>query len=722
MQNERTSILSRMFLVFGLVLLVPFAIGFQMLRIQFGEGDDLLKLWNEQAIDFITIPAERGRIYDSTGSLLVTNTVRYKVAVDPKVPELAQSAKNRQQVYKTLAKFTGRSAAHYRNKVSRASPKSRYVVLADQVGSSAHEALKNLDQRGLILEEQYERTYNFNTLAAHVLGYVNHDNEGMIGLEAYYNDQLKGKDGLQQVRRDRHGRIHAYIGAPRKKPQEGYDLHTTLNANIQAIVQEELEDGVKRNKAKHGTAIVMDPRTGAIKAMANYPTFDPNHPASGSQEQRRNYAIADMIEPGSTFKIVTAIAAYEQGVVDFDDTFKTPDDGRKLIHGQWMRDHDPLGTLSFAEVIEKSSNIATSQIAMELEPRVFYQYARNLGFGTPTNIDLPNESEGKLRKPYEWSQVTLPWMSIGYEVQATPLQILQAYAAFANNGKMMRPHLVDRIVNHSGETVKSYHPIDVRQIADQSTLHDLLPVFEAVVSDSGTAEWAQIDGLSIAGKTGTAQKYKDGRYRFAYRASFVGFFPARQPQYAIMVLLDEPHTSIYGGYTAGPIFKQIALRIAGLDNDIEKQYLEQKKTQKNWVYAPSLMGLQRDEARQLAQKRMVDIDMEGEGSLVVKQEPEPGAELEPNTTITLKMADPTAYKQPEDAGKQYSKIPELKGMSMRSATALLTGLGYQVRIIGSGKVDRQFPKAGALVKRGKTILIRGKQSLLPSTGEKIASQ
>ncbi|HKL03994.1 MAG TPA: penicillin-binding protein 2, partial [Cryomorphaceae bacterium] len=570
MPKEHSSILNRMFMVFGLVLLIPCAIGMQLFRIHFMEGPELRQLWSEQAIDYIPIPAQRGNIYSQDGSLLATNSVAYKIAIDPKLSGLQQS--QIQQVCDTLAKYTTRPSYHYKQKISKASSRSRYVVLGNNVGAEAHQALQQMDIRGVILEEKYQRRYNFGSLAAHSLGFVNHNMNGMTGLEKAYNDRLSGEDGVQQVRRERNGRISSYVGAPRKQPQQGASLYTTINSHIQAIVEEELKAGIDRTRSSHGSAIVMDPQTGAIKAMANYPTFDPNNPASLNSTNRRNFAISDMIEPGSTFKLVTAIAAVEQQKVQFNEMFETPDDGKVKIHGQWMRDHEPMGTMSFPEVIEKSSNVATAQIAMRLSKDTFYQYARNLGFGTPTNIDLPSEETGRLPKPYEWSEVTLPWMSIGYEVQTTPIQLAQAYASFANGGTMMRPYLVEKVTNGQDKTLWKHSNVEVRQIAEQSTINRLYPVFEDVVSDSGTANIAQVKGLSLAGKTGTAQKFIDGRYRNEYRSSFVGFFPADNPKYVCLVVLDDPDTyPPYGGYTAGPIFRESAKRIAGLDDEIEKQ-------------------------------------------------------------------------------------------------------------------------------------------------------
>lgn len=704
--NNAESVTNRLFVVFGLTLLIPCAIVLQLLRVNFVEGDELRELWNEQAIDFISIPAQRGNIYDDNGSLLATNSVAYKVAVDPHVPGISRA--QLRTVADTLGHYTGAGASAYLRKIDRAPRRSRYVVLDESVSSAAYEALRALDIRGVILEEEYDRRYSFGSLAAHVLGFTDHRMEGMIGLEKQYDNRLEGTDGVQQVRRDRNGRIFAYLGAPRRQPQQGQSLHTTIDSHIQAILEEELRAGIERTRSNHGSAIIMDPRTGAVKAMANYPTFDPNNPASTSDENRRNFAISDMVEPGSTFKLVTAIAAVEQGKVSFDETFETPEDGTELIHGQMMRDHDPLGTLTFPEVIQKSSNVATSRIARRLSKDTFYQYARNMGFGTPTNIDLPGEEDGRLQKPYEWSLVTLPWMSIGYEVQVTPMQLAQAYAAFANGGNMMRPYLVEKITDENDRTVWEHKPVRVRRIAGRSTIEKLQPVFTDVVSDSGTADQAQVQGLAIGGKTGTAQKYIEGRYRTAYRASFVGYFPVENPRYVVLVMLDEPKTSIYGGWTAGPIFAQTAKRIAGLDNEIERQMMAGDTLDRAWAYAPEVRGMDLKQARALLGNQELGYRVQGSGKWVSAQSPVPGTELEAGQQLTITLTNARVATDTTEVPENYSVIPDVGGMSMRKASLLITRAGFEARLLGSGTVYTQFPRPGDMMEKGREVTVRGK--------------
>jgi cell division protein FtsI (penicillin-binding protein 3) len=309
-----------MFLVFGLLLLIPCVLAFQLVRINYLEGEDLRLLWSKQAIDSIPIPAQRGNIYDANGTLLATNAANYLIALDPKVKDVNGKSVTQDQINQlavTLAKHTNQSPSYFKKKISDAPSHSQYIILAKNLSPVSRDAVRELDIKGVIIEESFSRKYTFGSLAAHSLGFVNHNMDGKTGLEAYYDTELKGENGVQQVRRDPRNQISAYVGAPKKLPENGHSIHTTIDSYIQAILEDELKKGVEKHLAEYGTGIIIDPKTGAIKAMANYPTYDPNYPGSNENENRRNFAISDMVEPGSTFKLVTAIAAVEQNKVDF---------------------------------------------------------------------------------------------------------------------------------------------------------------------------------------------------------------------------------------------------------------------------------------------------------------------------------------------------------------------------------------------------------------------
>ncbi|MBO6794446.1 MAG: PASTA domain-containing protein [Balneolaceae bacterium] len=707
MTEHRTSILSRMFVVLGFLFLIPCALAFQLIRINYVEGEGLRTLWTKQAIDEIPIPAQRGNIYDKNGTLLATNVADYQIALDPKIKGLTRDQIN--QLITKLGEVTNQPASEYRQKISDAPSRSRYVVLAKNLTGIQKDEIDLLGIKGVIIEENFRRKYTFGSLAAHSIGFVNHSMNGRTGIEAFYNDELNGEDGVQQVRKDPFNRVFEYVGAPKKLPTDGYSLHTTVDAYIQAILEDELKAGVEKHNANYGTGIIMDPNTGAILALANYPTFDPNFPGSSEDENRRNFAISDMVEPGSTFKLVTAIAAVEQNKVTFDEVFKTPEDGEKVIHGLTLRDHDPLGDIDFAEVIRQSSNIATAELAMRLDNDRFYQYARNLGFGTPTYVDIAGEESGRMAKPYDWSMVSLPWMSHGYELLSTPIQVTQAYAAFANDGMLMRPYIIERIEDNNGNVISEHEPVEIRRVAKKRTLQKLLPVFESVVSDSGTGDLAQVEGLRIAGKTGTAKKVVNGRYTSNYRGSFVGFFPVDNPKYVCFIMLDEPKPVGYGGYTAAPIFRQVAKRISGLDDDLRNQMiLEPLAEQSEYQITPNLVGLTVYEAEEMAETMNLELSITGSAGLVQQQIPMPNDTLWAGNELKLTVANSFASSDTTSVKEGYARIPDVKGLSMRNAIALLRSTGFDIEKIGSGTVFTQFPKQDQIMKIGGKVTIRGK--------------
>ena len=709
MTDQKENILHRMFLVFGLLLLIPVLIGLQILRVQWLEGAQLRSLWSAQTIDAISIPAQRGAILDSEGRELVGNTVTYRVAVDPHFPGI--TSEEIHKVTQKLAAVGTRSAGYYRRRIQRASPASRYVVLERDVSAEAAEQLRDIRSRAVILEEQYRRRYSHNRLASHVVGYVNHELTGMSGLEASYNDYLRGKDGERQVRRDRSGRIRTYVGAPRRQPQQGHTIISTIDAHIQAIAEAELKSGIERGLASGGAVVILEPQTGAVKAMASYPDFDPNDPSGSPSEHRRNTVISDIVEPGSTFKLVTAVAAMEKNAVQLDESFDTGE-GERLISGQMMRDHDPLGIITFDEAIRKSSNIVTSEVAGRIPSETLYQYARNLGFGSRTFIDLPGEESGRLRKPYEWSGVTKSWLSIGYEVQVNLLQLAQAYAAFANNGVIMRPYVVDRVVDDSGRIVEQHKPETVRRAIKPETVEQLRPVFESVVTDSGTAGYARIDGLRIAGKTGTAQKYLEGRYQARYMATFAGYFPVEDPKYVALVMIDEPRLSFYGGFVAGPVFRNMALRLIGLDDRLHLAP-EEDEIRGMWAVVPDLRGMNRTEAEAILKDYNIRYRFDGKGTYVTRQSTSAGDRIMRSDPLQVTLAD-TITDDAASAGEQHASVPDVRGMSMRKASAWLRKYGFEVEMIGSGTVYAQFPLAGENYRTGRQVTIRGRARDLPT--------
>ncbi|PSQ80773.1 MAG: penicillin-binding protein [Bacteroidetes bacterium QS_8_68_15] len=652
----------RMYAVLALLAALPLLAGARLAWIQIGDDGEALRVRaEEQRKARHDVPALRGRILDRQGRALAVNTARYDLAVDPTVDGFGARD---EALYTKLSDLTVRSAAHYRRAVAeRSSP--QYVRLARGLPPAQKEQVAALDVPGLILTPRYGRRYTYGRAAAHLLGYTGADGQGLAGLELRYDEYLHGENGYRVKRRDRTGNTRALVGAPSEQPEHGQSLQLTIDLTQQTILEDELRRGLRETGSQWGAAVALDPETGAVRAMASVPTYDPNRPGASPQAARRNRAITDQVEPGSTFKLLTAIAALEEGITGLNDSVATGE-GYARIAGAPLHDTHAHGTIPFNEVIVKSSNIGAAKTAAKLKEETFYRYARDLGFGQPTWIDLPGEVEGRLRKPGRWSRTSQTRMAIGYEVAATPLQLAVAYAALANGGRVVQPHVVKRRLSWSGHTrwstaQDSLRRDSLRRVFSEETARTLRPVFERVASEEGTAERAAVSGLQVAGKTGTARKVVGGRYRAGkYRALFAGFFPADDPEVALAVIYDEPETSIYGGVVVAPVFRRIARRWAttvpelaarlqrddGANDDAQTedekaQPLPAAPAPQDALPAetrrlPDLTGRSTRRARHWLAARGVDVRLNGDGAVVRSQRPTAGTPLPEHATLTAR--------------------------------------------------------------------------------------
>jgi len=634
--KPKDQILARMYVALTLLGLVPLAVAAQMGEILVTDTDALRDEVRKQARSTVTIPAMRGAILDRNGRGLATNTARYDLALDPTVEGFQERAGT---FFDKLASLTGVPAARYRRRVrDRHSP--QYVRLREELTPRQHEEIRSWDVPGVILTPEFGRRYNYGTTAAHVIGHVGSDEHGLAGLELAYDDTLTGTPGRRIVRRDRSGRIEAYVGGKVVQPERGDDLVLTIDLTRQAALENELRRGVRESGAEWGTAVAMDPSTGAVLAMANVPTYNPNRPGQAPDGARRNRALTDRFEPGSTFKLVGAVAAIEQDLASLDDSVETGD-GWAVFHGYTMKDVQAYGTISFADVIAKSSNVGMAKTVEQLDRGTFYQYARNMGFSQPTWIDLPGEVGGVLKRTSQWSATTQTSMAIGYEVSVTPLQLITAYSALANGGLIKRPYVVAERRDVTGTTLWENEPETIRRAFREETADTLRSAFERVV-ENGTGTNAQIDGLRVAGKTGTALRLSEGEYSAdETRASFVGFFPADAPEVALLVVLGSPDGGPHGGEVAAPVFRRVARRWAGTFP-----------------------------------------------SVVDRMTPDPSPASDAAPADAQSAADALPAVRPDT-------MPDLTGLSTRRAVAWLRTHGIEVRLNGEGAVVRQRPRPGA---------------------------
>ena len=422
--------------------------------------------------------------------------------------------------------------------------------------------------------ESIRRTYHNGELAAHVLGYVQTREKmiknrpvfylrGQTGVEARFDRKMQGVLGWRRTETSRDSREMVPFRSMEVEPRKGLDLHLTLDIGVQRIVEEELRRGVAMWKPEGATVIVLRPRTGEILAMANHPTFDPARYGEYSEAERRNRAISDQYEPGSTFKTISVAAALGERVVDLDTRFDC-EGGEIEYMGVPLTDDHEYGILTVRDIIKKSSNIGTFKIARILGEEKLHHALRQFGIGQTTGIALPAAASGRFRSVGDWSGISITRVPIGYEVAVTPLQITMALAALANDGWLMRPLIVASLVDEDGVEVERYAPERIRQVVSARVAREITRAMERVVESGGTAIRARLDHHDVAGKTGTSRKYIAGKgySDLHYFASFIGYFPARNPEVLISVIFDEPRGSIYGGVVAGLVFREIGQKLS----------------------------------------------------------------------------------------------------------------------------------------------------------------
>jgi cell division protein FtsI (penicillin-binding protein 3) len=528
-----------------------------------------------------------------------------------------------------------------------------FVWLRRRLPPATAAAVKALREPGLGLLPEPLRLYPNRELAAHVLGFEGVDG-GLEGVERAFNEALAGTPGRAVVGRDALGR-EVVTEAILQKPVPGHGVMLSIDRTIQYLAERELDAAWRRTQAKAAMVVVLEPRTGDVLAIAIRPTFNPNAFLDvRSPDHWRNRAVTDPFEPGSTFKVILAAAALEEGVVRPDDRIWA-ENGRITIARTTIRDWKKLGWLTFAEVLQHSSNVGAIKVGLALGRERYHRYMTAFGFGAPTGIGLAGESRGQLREPQRWSGLSLPTMSIGQEVSVTALQLVAAFGAIANGGTLMQPRLVRALFDAEGRETRRFEPRAVRQAISPATARTLTRLLSQVVA-AGTGRLAAIPGYEVAGKTGTAQKPDPVTRRYSRNPgvlSFVGFAPADDPRLVMLVMLDEPRNERWGSEAAAPIFSAIGGEVL--------RYLE----------VPP-----RDEA--------------------------------PLQIVTGPAEDPAPRGRlagpadGEPAGDDRV-MPELRGQSLREALAALAPLGTAVKVQGRGRVKEQTPAPGETVDPEATV-------------------
>ncbi|MBL8026888.1 MAG: penicillin-binding protein [Fibrobacteres bacterium] len=552
-----------------------------------------------------------------------------------------------------------------------------------------------------------KRLYPLKTTAGHMIGFVGRDGYGLGGVEFGFDRELYGEAGWALARQDAKARRVYEPDLPVKEAVGGLSVKLTLDVDVQEILESCLQNGINNTKAAGGAIIIMDPFTGDVLGMASYPFFDPNFFIKPSETGWRNNGIGMVYEPGSTFKIIAAAAALEENAYNEEDVITT-DGGQFHIYNQVIKDAHAHGDLTFRQAVAVSSNVAFAKIAMTLGERTYYKYVRNFGFGQKLGIDLPGEEAGLLKPVEKWSGRTLVTISMGQEIGTTLIQMGAAYCAIANGGILLLPRVVSGMYDN-GRLVKDVPVRPIRRVVSEKTAKRLTQCLMAVVeSDSGTGTLARISGVTVAGKTGTAQKIDPVSRRYVngkYVASFAGFFPAEAPKLLCMVILDEPQGAYYGGTTAGPVFREAVTRILHSQNlpygaQIFGRNFTSVEPSVEKTIVPDFRKLDIESAISMAELAGVRICLEGQGDTIQKQSVKKGAEVLKGSVITLQiMTDTTIVK------RHAATIPDVMGLSLRDAVKTLLFNGIQVKITGEGRVLRQIPEPGTASERNTVCVL-----------------
>lgn len=649
----------RLGLALAVATLIVFFLGYRLIRIQLIEGEEYKKGALQQWTKAIDITSDRGLIYDRKGKKLAINTTAYTVWAAPSDLDEPEAAALQ------LGPILGMDSEELYKKITS---DSNVEKLKQWVTRSEADQIRELGLRGISIVDDSKRYYPFGSFGAYIIGFTDIDNKGLYGIERVYDEYMAGTPGVWVKATDAANRQLPYDGEQIYDAEDGLSVVLSVDETIQGFAEDAAEKAMETNKAKSVSIIVMDPETGEVLAMANKPDYDPNYPRQAmdpaineewsklppeEQQQKwfqmwRNYAINDLYEPGSTFKIVTAAAALEEGSATLNshyycNGFIRDIKGVVLRCSSW---YDPHEDQDFATSFSNSCNVAFVNMARELGKEKLYEYIKAFGFGQTTGIDLLGEQRGLIPSGIESiREVNLATLSYGHGISVTPIQMINAIAAVANNGKLMTPMMTRSLIDSEGKIVKQFYPEMKRQVISENTADMLLGMLEKTVLE-GTGKKAYVPGYRVGGKTGTAQKIIDGRYvDKKYISSFGGVAPVDDPRIAVLVIVDEPTGIYYGGTVAGP-FAAMVIENTLNYMEIPRKYTEAElKNIEEKVLVPEVTGLTIAEAGELISGMDLKYTTEYEDftldTIIVDQYPKAGNELQRGGIIDLYLASGT---------------------------------------------------------------------------------
>lgn len=688
-KNNNSNSAKRIFIFIPMFVLLFLIVIYKLFTIQIIDSPKYKIAAKKQYESKISLRASRGIIFDRKMNPLVSNIVQYSFAADPNMVD------NKDSVASVFASIFNKDKQFYLDKLNAVN--TSFVWLERRIDPKYESIAKDINITGVIKLNEPNRVFSSDKVTSQLIGYTNIDNIGISGIELQMDDVLSGKEGYVVMQKDGLGKKRPAVEFPKKDPENGNNIILTIDFNLQKIVEEELYNGVTINNASGGKVIVMNVNTGEILAM-NSINLDGSSPDKISE-------ITDIYEPGSTFKIVAAAAALEESLLNKFDVINT-------YSGEYMniKDSHKSSSLSFQQIIEQSSNVGTIQIANRLGSQRFYKYSRDFGYGITTGIDLPGEMKGYLKKPVEFSPVSLNYMAIGYEVLVTALQMTNAYACVANGGVLMKPFIVKKILSPDGKVLKENKPVEVRKVISKNTAKTLTELLVGVV-ERGTGKDAKLDNIKIAGKTGTSQKFVEGKYsKSKYTSSFIGYFPAENPQIVISVIIDAPGAGeYYGGKVSAPIFRKIAERIINSASIFE---FSQPDKNENFEHASdlnydnsfiNLANFELSDAAAILNELNIEYEIIGPdiNAFVANQEI-----IVTENKKKIRLFTSHSNKFVSYIKESSVKMPDLKGLSLRKCIKILSALGIEYHISGTGIVTEQFPESGTVLNNQHKIIIK----------------
>lgn len=663
---------SRVLLVLIFTALLFGALVYRLINLQIIKSDELSYFAKRQQTNTQSIKAERGFIFDRNDVLLVYNRNDYSFYVDLRMLPQAEKSK----LATIFSKVIGKSKRHYLNLMRE---KGKTICLEKKVPFEKSVELFEYKNRAFFFVEEPVSVFHYGSLASHVLGYVNNDYHGVNGVSKSFDNVLKGKDGFRIVERNAMGDIISISETETQPSVPGDDIYLTIDKRYQAIVEEELRDGLKTNNAESATCIIMDPNNGEILALANLSDYDPNKFWSFNDFDRKNRAITDSYEPGSTFKAITIAALLEEKACNEAERINV-ENGVYKFRNNYIRDTHKFESLTVREIVEESSNIGVAKLVQRISEDDYYQYVRGFGFGTFTSVSLPGEVTGKLVELDKWSKLTKTYMSFGYNISVTPLQLTNAFCALVNGGILYRPQIVRRQVDKNGNIIKEYSPFAVRRVISEKTSERMRNILLGAV-ENGTGSQAKIESLSVGGKTGTSKIIVDGKYSGSeYYSSFVGFYPADEPTLVCYVLINKPKGEYYGGAVSAPVFKKIVSRIYSLEKGMYEHPIPQQDV------------------------KITEYKSDSFNDRIEQQDSKYQSEVNQSQNIFI-----------SNTGKNL--MPDLRGKTIKESLLILNDLGIKWSVSGSGVVTEQSILPGNTINKKKTCIL--KCSPISPTGARI---